>query len=139
MNNLFDLNVVSAEGNIFSGKASKLIATGFYGEFEVLCNHSALLTTLAPGQLWYTDEEGKDHGIFVFGGLVEVQPLVTTVLADSSVRPKDLDEEEILKAKQNIEQEMLKGYKDFNYARARVELALAVTQLKFLRKFRFKK
>jgi F-type H+-transporting ATPase subunit epsilon len=137
--NLFDLNVVSAEGSIFSGKASKLIVTGFYGEFEVLYKHSALLTTLVPGQLWYTDAEGKDHGIFVFGGLVEVQPLVTTVLADSFLRLKDIDEEEVLKTKQSIEQDMLKGYKDFNYAKARVELALAVMQLKFFRKFRAKR
>lgn len=136
MRKLFELNVVTAEEEIFSGKASKLIATGFYGEFEVLYKHSAFITTLSPGQLWYTDELGENHGIIVFGGIIEVQPLITTVLADSTIRKEEIDEEAILRTKKDIERNIDKGYKDFDYAKARVELALAVAQLKFLRKYR---
>lgn len=133
---IFLLNVVSVEREIFSGKASKLIASGAYGEFEVLYNHSAFLTTLSSGHLWYTDEFNEVHGIVVFGGLIEVQPYITTVLTDSFLRKEDIDEEEVLRIKKNIEQTIVKGVKGYDYAKARVELSKAIAQLTFLRKYK---
>ena len=131
---LFKLNIVSVEKEIFCGKVSKLLVTGNFGEFEVLCNHAPLLTALAPGQLLYTDLHGEKHGIVVFGGIVEVQPLVTTIIADSYVRKEDIDEEEIIKVKNLLENDLTKGLRMYDYARTRAELAQAIAQLKFLRK-----
>lgn len=136
---LFKLSIVSVEKEIFCGKVNKLLITGNFGEFEVLCNHAPLLTTLAPGQLLYEDSHGVKHGIVVFGGMVEVQPLVTTILADSYVRKEDINEEDIIRVKNLLENDLSKGLRMYDYARTRVELAQAIAQLKFLRKYTLSK
>lgn len=131
---LFKLNIVSVEKEIFSGKVCKLCVTGSSGEFEVLPNHSPLLTALLPGQLTYTEDNGTTHSIIVFGGMIEVQPLVTTVLADSYIRKEDINEEEILKIKDSLENKLIKGLHIHEYAHVRAELIKAAVQLKFFRK-----
>ncbi len=130
---LFKLNIVSIEKEIFSGNVYKLIITGSLGEFEVFRNHAPLLTALYPGQVLYVDENGKNHNIVIFGGMVEVQPMLTTVLADSYVRKEDINEEEVLKVKNILEKDLSRNMSSYEYARVRAELIQATVQLKFLR------
>ncbi len=136
MTHCFQLDIVTAETEIFSGLAKKLFVTGEQGELEILYNHAPLLTSIAPGPVWLENEEGKEEGIVIFGGMIEVQPKVTTILADSALRAEDLDEAAALVAKQNMERAIAERESDLDYAKARTELAMAVAQLRLIRKMR---
>lgn len=130
---LLQLNVVSAEAEIFSGKAQRLFATGILGELEVTPGHAPLLTGLLPGPVRIKDEQGKEEVVYVTGGILEVQPFVVTILADTVVRARDLNEAEAEKAKQQAER-MLKDHKaSIDYAKARAELARAAGLLRAIR------
>lgn len=127
------LNIVSAEAEIFSGFAQRVFATGIMGELEVTPGHAPLLTGLLPGPVRIKDAEGKEDVIYVTGGILEVQPHIATILADTVVRARDLNEAEAEKAKQQAER-MLKDHKaDIDYAAARAELARAAGLLRALR------
>ena len=77
MNNSFQLEIVTIESKIFSGLAKKLFVTGEQGELEILYNHAPLLTSITPGPVWFKTDTGKEKGLVVFGGMMEVQPKIT--------------------------------------------------------------
>ena len=98
------VDIVSAEGGIFSGQAKMVFASGVMGELGILPRHMPLLTKLKPGEVRVVLPEGEEEFYYVSGGMLEIQPSVITVLADTAVRAKDLDEAKALEAKQRDEQ-----------------------------------
>ena len=133
------VDVVSAEESIFSGLAELVVLPGQAGELGVLPGHMPLMTTLKPGtiQLKVPNQEAKEY-IFVNGGVLEVQPGLVTVLADTAIRGKDLDEAKALEAKKMAEEAMANRNSELDYARAQAELAEAVAQLAAIQKLRRK-
>ncbi|HHJ14573.1 MAG TPA: F0F1 ATP synthase subunit epsilon [Gammaproteobacteria bacterium] len=132
------VDIVSAEEEIFSGTANMVFAPAEMGEVGIAPRHAPLLTRLKPGEV-RVQMEGQDEQFFyVSGGMLEVQPHVVTVLADTAVRARDLDEAAALKAKEHAERAMQDKKGDFDYARAQAELAEAMAQLRTIRKLREK-
>jgi F-type H+-transporting ATPase subunit epsilon len=132
------LDIVSAEASLFSGLAELVIVPGEAGELGIYPRHAALLTRIKPGSVRIKrPEQAADELIYVSGGMLEVQPNVITILADSAVRGADLDEVRALQAKQDAEEAMRNRTSDIDYAAAQAELAEAIAQLatiKLLRK-----
>lgn len=135
--NCFRLEIVSAEEEIFSGSARKLFVTGIEGEMEVLSGHAPLLTSLAPGPVWVVREDEKEDAFVILGGMLEVQPKVTIILADAAMLANDIDEVAAMNAKKQAEDLISKhsGGK-IDYAKAHNELVLALAQLRIIRKLR---
>ena len=100
----FELNVVSAEQKIFTGQVVSVRVTGVDGELGVYAGHVPLLTSIKPGMVKYTLEDGKEEFIYVSGGFLEVQPTIVTVLADVAIRGEELDQQRILAAKRKAEE-----------------------------------
>ena len=121
------LEIVSAERDIFSGQASMVVAPGKDGDLGIAPKHTPLLTTLRPGDIEVHKEGGDIEYIYVTGGILEVQPHIITVLADSAQHVSELDEEAVLKAKNDAE-ELLKGVskkEDLEHAQAKLAEAAA--------------
>ena len=134
----FHLDIVSAESAIFSGLVEKLFVTGVLGDLEILFSHAPLLTALKPGPVWVVKQNGQEEVFYISGGMLEVQPKATTILADSAIRAKDVDEAHAKEAKKRAEEVLAGHSKEFNYAEAQVHLMEAMAQLKALKKFREK-
>lgn len=134
----FHLDIVSAESEIFSGLVEKLFVTGAMGDMEIMHGHAPLLTTLKPGPVWVHKQNGQEEVFYISGGMLEVQPKVTTVLADTALRAKDVDEAHALEAKKRAEAMLAGRIKDFDYAQAQSQLAEAIAQLRALKKLREK-
>lgn len=132
------VDIVSAEKALFSGRAESLVATAIYGEVGILPNHAPLLAELKPGEVRVKIDDTKTEIFYISGGMLEVQPDSVTVLADTAERAKDLDEAEALKAKQNAERILHEKHTDFDYAKARAEIAMAAAQLRAIQKLRDK-
>jgi F-type H+-transporting ATPase subunit epsilon len=133
------VDIVSAEGEMFSGEASMVFAPGSLGELGIAPRHAPLLTTLKPGEV-RVQAEGSDEQVFyVGGGILEVQPRVVTVLADTAARAKDLDEAEAQAAKQRAEEALRARGEDLDLAQAQAELARAVAQLRAIERLRKKR
>ena len=128
------VEVVSAENEIFSGEASMLIATAGVGELGIYPNHTPLLTNLKPGDVRVQTPDGEEQVIYVSGGILEVTPKKVTVLSDTALRADDLDEAASLEAQRKAEQALKDSNADIDYARAKVELAQAAAQLQALKK-----
>ncbi len=134
----FHVDIVSAEAEIFSGKANMLFAPAVMGELGIAPRHTPLLTRLKPGEV-RVQLEGQDEQVFfVSGGMLEVQPHVVTVLADTAMRGKDLDEAHALRVKERAEKAMTDRKTDFDYAKAQIELAEAIAQLRTIQHMRDK-
>lgn len=133
------VDVVSAEEKIFSGLAEFVVLPGEVGELGILPGHMPLMTRIKPGavRLKLPDQE-KQELIFVAGGILEVQPGLVTVLADTAIRGKDLDEAKALDAKKRAEEAMVNRESELDYARAQAELAEAIAQLAAIQKMRHK-
>ncbi len=131
------VDVVSAEESIFSGLAEFVIIPGEMGELGVYPRHAALLTRIKPGavRIKRPDQEHEEL-IYVSGGMLEVQPDVVTVLADTAIRGADLDEARALEAKQAAEEAMKNRTSDIDYAQAQAELAEAIAQLRAIQQVR---
>jgi F-type H+-transporting ATPase subunit epsilon len=97
------VDIVSAEGELFSGAAAMVFASGSEGELGIAPRHAPLLTLLKPGEVRVRTPDGEDHHFFVGGGALEVQPHKVTVLADTALRAKDLDEAAALAARQRAQ------------------------------------
>lgn len=132
------VDIVSAEQSIFSGLAQSLSATGSLGELGITPGHAPLLTALVPGQVKLLTHNGDTEWFYIDGGMLEVQPDVVTVLADTATRAADLDEAEALRAKERAEQAMQDKQADFDYSAATAELARAAAQLRTIRQLRGK-
>jgi F-type H+-transporting ATPase subunit epsilon len=132
------IHIVSAETEIFSGTANMVFAPAEMGEVGIAPRHTPLLTRLKPGEV-RVQMEGQDEQFFyVSGGVLEIQPHVVTVLADTAIRATDLDEAAAIKAKERAERAMVDRQSDFDYAKAQAELAEAVAQLRTISNIRQK-
>ncbi|MGB8327348.1 MAG: F0F1 ATP synthase subunit epsilon [Steroidobacteraceae bacterium] len=130
------VDIVSAEGEIFSGPATMVFAPASQGEIGIAPRHAPLLTLLKAGEVRVLTPDGEEQFFYVGGGALEVQPKHVTVLADTALRAKDVDEAAALAAKQRAE-EALKGKIDkIEEAEALAELARAAAQLKLIAKLR---
>jgi F-type H+-transporting ATPase subunit epsilon len=133
------VDVVSAEESIFSGLAEFVVLPGEAGELGILPGHMPLMTRIKPGAVRLkVPQQEQEELIFVAGGILEVQPGLVTVLADTAIRGKDLDEAKALDAKRKAEEAMSDKSAEMDYARAQAELAEAVAQLAALQKLRRK-
>lgn len=137
MSNTIQVDIVSAEKALFSGRAESVVATAIYGEIGILPNHAPLLAELKPGEV-RVNLGDKTEIFYISGGMLEVQPDCITVLADTGLRAKDIDEAHAVKAKQRAEQILTEKHTDFDYAKARAELAMAAAQLRAIQKLRDK-
>jgi F-type H+-transporting ATPase subunit epsilon len=129
--------VVSAEEQIFSGLAEFVVVPGEMGELGIYPRHTALMTRIKPGavRIKRPDQE-QEELVYVSGGMLEIQPNVITVLADTAIRGADLDEARALEAKQAAEEAMKNRSSDIDYAAAQAELAEALAQLRAISQMR---
>lgn len=130
------VDIVSAEGEIFSGAATMVFAPGTQGDLGIAPRHAPLLTLLKPGEVRVQTPDGAEQHFFVGGGALEVQPNKVTVLADTAIRAKDLDEEAALAAKQRAEDLLREKVDKISQAEALAELARAAAQLKLIERLR---
>lgn len=130
------LNIVSAEREIFSGIVEMVVATAQLGEIGITPGHAPLLTVLKPGEIRVTLPGGKEEVYYVSGGMLEVQPYYVTVLADTVERADSLDEKAALDAKARAEEMIASKSGDVDYSVAAVELARAVAQIRAIQKAR---
>ena len=127
---LIELNIVSAHSAIFSGSVSHLIVNGINGELGIYPGHTALLTSLKPGQVKTVADDGSENVFYISGGMLEVQPYSVTVLADTAFRADDIDEAAALAAKEKAEKALDDNRSELEYSKALSELAQAVAQLR---------
>ena len=129
-------DIVSAEAEIFHGQAKMVIATGEAGELGIAPRHAPLITRLKPGQVRVIAENGEEQFFYVSGGILEVQPQVVTVLADTAIRDKDLDEAAARRAKENAERLLANRADAVEIAQAQAELMQAIAQLRAIEQLR---
>ena len=132
------VEVVSAEESIFSGEAKFVALPGESGELGILPRHTPLITRIRPGAVRIEKLNGEEEFVFVAGGILEVQPGKVTVLADTAIRGKDLDEAKATEAKKLAEEAMKNAKTDIDFAKAQGEFATMAAQIAALRKFRKK-
>jgi len=128
------VDIVSAEAEIFSGEAEMLIASAEMGDVGIAPGHAPFISRIRPGEVTIRLAGQSDELIYVSGGVLEVQPHVVTVLADTAVRAADLDEAEAIRAKERAEELLQDRQADIEYAEAQAELAEAVAQLQVIHK-----
>lgn len=133
------VNVVSAEESIFSGEAKFVALPGEAGELGIYPRHTPLITRIRPGAVRIETADGGEEFVFVAGGILEVQPTTVTVLSDTAIRGKDLDDEKANAAKAAAEEALKTAKTDIDIAMAQSELAVMAAQLAALRKYRQKK
>jgi F-type H+-transporting ATPase subunit epsilon len=129
-------DIVSAEAEIFHGAATLVVASGEMGELGITPRHAPLITRLKPGQVRVIAEGGEEQFFYVSGGILEVQPQVVTVLADTAARAKDLDEASALRAKDQAERALADRSDKVEIAKAQIELAQAAAQLQAIERLR---
>lgn len=137
MANTVHIDVVSAEESIFSGEAEFVVAPAGAGEVGIYPNHAPMITTIKPGALRIKQSSEKEETlIFISGGMLEVQPGMITVLADTAIRGQDLDEAKAIAAKEAAEEALKNRASEIDYAAAQAELAEAVAQIQAIQKLR---
>jgi F-type H+-transporting ATPase subunit epsilon len=129
-------DIVSAEEEIYSGPVSMVVATGEMGELGIAPRHAPLITRLKPGQVRVVLPNGEEQLFYVSGGILEVQPQVVTVLTDTAIRGKDLDESAARKAKEEAERVLANRSEAMEVAEAQAQLAQALAQLQALERLR---
>jgi F-type H+-transporting ATPase subunit epsilon len=130
------LEIVSMETALFSGAIEMMTIMGNYGELGIYPGHRQLLTTLKPGQLKAILPGGKEEIFYISGGILEVQPQIVTILADSALRAADLDEAAVFSAKEEAERVLAKKKAGLEYSKAIAELAEASAQLRAIQMLR---
>ena len=131
------VDVVSAEESLFSGIAEVVVVPGEMGELGIYPRHAPLLTRIKPGSVRLKiPNQSEEELIYVSGGMLEVQPSVVTILADTAIRGADLDEARALEAKRNAEEAIKNRASDLDYAQAQAELIEAVAQLRAIQHIR---
>jgi F-type H+-transporting ATPase subunit epsilon len=130
------VDIVSAEQSIFSGTAEFVVAPAEYGEIGVLPHHAPLITRLKSGTVRIKVPDREEEVIYVSGGLMEVQPLVLTILADTAIRGKDIDEAKALEVKRRAEEALRNRTANIDFAKAQAELEQAVAQIAAISRLR---
>ena len=136
MANTIHVDVVSAEESIFSGEAEFVVLPGEAGELGIYPRHTPLITRIKPGAVRIQKPGGEDEFVFIAGGILEVQPAVVTVLADTAIRGHDLDEAKANEALKNAEEARAKAKDKVEVATVEGELAMLAAQLATIRKMR---
>ena len=132
------LDIVSAEEKIFSGNVKNIIAAAMMGEVGVYPKHTPMITPLKPGEVKIITEEDEEKLFFISGGVIEVQPDIVTVLADTAIRGEDLDEAKAEESKKRAEEALADKSDNIDAAKALAELAQAAAQLKVIETIRKK-
>jgi F-type H+-transporting ATPase subunit epsilon len=132
------LEIVSAEAALFSGETTRVEVTGGMGELGIYPGHTALLTNIKPGQVKATMAGGQEEVFYINGGMLEVQPDVVTILADTAARAEDLDEAAAVAAKEHAEKAIQDKRSEVEYSKAVAELAEAVAQIRAIQTLRKK-
>ncbi len=132
------VDVVSAEASIFSGEAEFVVLPGEAGELGIYPRHAPLITRIKPGTVRIQKPGGEDEFVFVAGGILEVQPKLITVLADTAIRGADLDEAKASEALKRAEEARAKSQDKQEIATLQAEFAMAAAQLAAIRKLRKK-
>lgn len=139
MPDTMDLDIVSAEASIYKGAVQHIMVSGGMGELGIHPGHTALLTSLKPGQVFATMADGSEDVFYISGGMLEVQPDAITILADTAQRATDIDEAAAEAAKERAENVLSDKKAGVEYAEALVELAQAAAQLRAIQKIRNKR
>lgn len=133
------VDIVSAEQEIWTGFAKMVYAPGEMGELGILPRHSALLARLKPGEVRVIGTDDSDQSYFISGGILEVQPHIVTILADTAIRAHDLDEAAAIEARKRVEDVMAERQSKMDFAQARAELAELAAMLETIKKIRKRK
>ncbi|MGU9958214.1 MAG: F0F1 ATP synthase subunit epsilon [Arenicellales bacterium WSBS_2016_MAG_OTU3] len=133
------VDIVSAEREIWSGDATMVVATAENGEVGIMPRHTPMITRLKPGEIRVQQADGEEQLFYVSGGILEVQPHIITVLSDTAERAADLDESAALEAQNRAEQAMKDKKSDMDFAKAKAELVQAAAQLATIKKLRQKR
>ena len=132
----FRCDIVSAENEIFQGEAKLVVATGEVGELGIAARHAPLITRLKPGKVVVTLPQGEQIDFAISGGILEVQPDVVTVLADTAIRADEIDEAAVRKAKEEAERVLAGRGEAMELAEAQAKLAETMAQLQALERLR---
>lgn len=130
------VEIVSAEENIWSGLGTMVFAPGIMGELGIAPRHTPLITQLKPGDVRVQTEDGTEEFFFISGGILEIQPDIVTVLSDTAIRAKDLDEAKAIAAQKRAEDAMKDQDSEMDYARAKAELIQIAAQLRSIEKIK---
>ncbi len=136
MAHTINVDIVSAEGQIFSGEAAMVFVPAVQGEIGIAPRHAPLLTALKAGEVRVQTPDGEEHDFYVGGGMLEIQPQRVTVLADTAMRAKDLDEAAALAARQRADEMLRDRGEEISVADAQAEVARAVEQLRTIARLR---
>ena len=134
-----NVDIVSAEGEIYSGEAAMVFAPAKMGEVGIAPRHAPMLTALKPGEVRVKDVEGNEESFYITGGMLEVQPTQVTVLADTALRGDQLDEAAALAAQQHAEEALKGASEETDVRRAMEELAEARARYRAAQKLKGKK
>ncbi len=135
---IMHLDIVSAEEEIFSGNVKNIIAAAIMGEVGIYPKHTPMITPLKPGEVKIITEQDEEMLFFISGGVIEVQPEIVTVLADTAIRGEDLDEAKAEESKKRAEEALADKSDNIDAAKALAELAQAAAQLKMIETIRKK-
>ena len=138
MANTIQVDIVSAEEQIFSGEAYMVYAPAIMGEVGIAPRHTPLISPLKPGEIRLDMGDGKEEFFFISGGILEVQPHLVTVLSDTAIRADDLDEAAAIEAQKRAEDALADQQGDLDVAKARAELLAAAAQIAAIKKLRKK-
>ncbi len=136
MANTIQVDIVSAEEQIFSGEAYMVYAPAVMGEVGIAPRHTPLISPLKPGEIRLDVGDGKEEFFFISGGILEVQPHLVTVLSDTAIRAADLDEAAAIEAQKRAEAALADQQSDLDVAKAQAELAAAAAQIAAIKKIR---
>jgi len=134
------VEIISAEGPLFSGEASFVSVPAETGFLGVLPGHTPLIAKVKPGTVAIEKQKGEAHEyVFIAGGIIDIQPYGVTILADTAIRAHDLDEAKVLQAKKDAEEAIANRQGDFDLAKAQAELAISAAQLAAIANLRRKR
>lgn len=135
----FHIDIVSAESEIYSGTVVQVFAPAVMGEVGILPRHAPLITHLKPGEVRVITPDKEEQNFYVSGGILEIQPHVVTVLSDTALRAKDIDEAAALQAKEDAEKVLKDQKSDVDLAKAEAELSMAMAQLQAIARLKKKR
>lgn len=136
MTSTLQVDIVSAETEIFSGEAEMVFAPAQLGEVGIAPGHAPFISRLNPGEVRVKRTDGEEQGFYISGGMLEVQPTVVTVLSDTALRAEDIDEAAALRAKQEAEDALTDRTAAIDYAKAQAEFMEAAAQLRAIERLR---